>query len=77
MTAAPEQVYWKGPPPSACDACRRHLEKAFYDMRSLHGPWGNFCPRCAFGGPGIGKVGPGLGQEYEQQPDGRWLKVRG
>lgn len=37
--------------------------------------WGNYCYFC-FHKHG-GQLGTGLGQRYEQQPDGKWLKVAG
>lgn len=70
-------VYWEGSEPRECDGCGNPIKGRFSDMKTRTGPWGKLCPTCADEGPGIGCFGEGLGQEYTQLPDGRWLKTRG
>ena len=70
-------VVWKGTPPKVCDECRGKLDKAFCDMRTKHGSWAILCLSCAFYGIGVRKLGTGMGQQYNLQADGSWLKVRG
>lgn len=69
--------YWLSGPPQQCDGCDTAIKQAFYDMASVHGPWGIFCPSCAIFGPGCGRTGPGYGQKYELQSDKRYLKTEG
>jgi hypothetical protein len=69
--------YWLSPAPSRCDLCQRPLNGVFYDAKTAGGPWGCICPTCHTGPRGIGRVGPGLGQRYELQEDGRYLKTEG
>jgi hypothetical protein len=69
--------YWLSPPPELCDTCQLPIHHVFYDMKTTMGPWGCLCVACAMFGPGIGRTGPGLGQRYDRQPDGRWLKMEG
>jgi len=74
------KVFWTGKP-GKCDGCGKALikEKSFSDIKTFNGPWGLFCDNCvpAFS---IGKTqhyGEGLGQRYERQDDGRFLKTLG
>ena len=46
-----------------------------YDARTAPGPWANMTP-VSFDLHG-GRIGQGLGQKYELQSDGRWLKIDG
>jgi hypothetical protein len=69
--------YWSSEPPSRCDACDTPITNVFTDGKTTYGPWACMCPSCATLGPGIGKWGMGLGQEYTKQPDGKWLKTKG
>lgn len=71
-----KQVFWVGVI-SHCDVCRTPFDKVFYDAKTVGGPWACMCPSCQTLGPGIGKTGQGLGQKYEKQEDGRWLKTEG
>jgi hypothetical protein len=56
--------FWMGPPPAACDTCDTPITTKFYDAATVMGPWANMCPSCFTLGPGRGKLGTGLGQEY-------------
>lgn len=68
---------WLSPPPEKCDTCDAPITNMFVDGKTTMGPWGCLCSACFLLGPGIGKLGPGLGQKYEKQPDGKWLKTGG
>ena len=70
-------TYWLSPPPRACDVCDDTITDVFYDAKTTMGPWGCLCERCFTQGPGLGKLGTGLGQKYEKQPSGKWLKTGG
>jgi hypothetical protein len=69
--------YWMGGAPSACDLCSEPITTEFTDcgVPSARGRWGSICPTC-FTLEGC-RVGPGHGQRYEKQTDGRWLKTAG
>ena len=69
--------YWLSPPPEKCDTCDTPITDTFIDGKTTLGPWGCLCPTCFTFGPGIGKLGTGLGQKYEKQADGKWLKTGG
>lgn len=69
--------YWMGTPPDKCDTCATKIDKVFYDAKTQYGPWGFMCPSCQKLGPGLDKLGTGLGQEYTKQEDGRWKKTAG
>ena len=73
---------WLSPVPGFCETCDDPIHKKFYDAATKRpdgrsGPWACMCPTCFTLGPGFGKLGQGLGQEYTQQPDGKWLKTGG
>lgn len=44
------------------------------DGKTVMGPWALMSPS-AFRAYGTGRLGLGLGQKYEKQADGKWLKV--
>lgn len=55
------------------------IENIFYDAKTIRGPWAIMAP-ASFERHRItrdGSLGTGLGQRYERQPDGRWLKTGG
>lgn len=70
-------TYWLSPPPEKCDTCDGPIGRVFYDAKTRMGPWGCLCATCFTLGPGLGKLGTGLGQEYKKQADGKWLKTGG
>lgn len=73
-----ERKYWFGSVPGFCDTCDTPITNEFFDMKTKHGPWACMCPTCANLGPGIGRLGQGLGQHYKQdQPGGRFYKIAG
>jgi hypothetical protein len=69
--------YWNGTPPEHCDTCKGALEGVFFDARTRGGYWAHMCLDCFDHGPGLGVLGLGNGQKYEQLSDGRWLKTGG
>lgn len=77
---SPPVKYWQGKAPQRCDTCGGMLtDDAFTDGKTRSGPWAIMCDGCL---PrySIGRMvhhGQGLGQRYERQADGRWLKVAG
>jgi len=74
----PSPVYWCGPAPERCDSCRLAVRDRFFDARTVKGPWGILCWPCHENPAiGLGKLGPGFGQQYDRQPDGRFLKTAG
>lgn len=71
---AAKAVYYQNPP-SNCDACQRPFGDLLFDQRTTNGQWGNLCAECS-SRYGMG-IGPGVGQQYQRQSDGRYLKVAG
>lgn len=71
------RVYWCSPLGVKDDFGDRYTDQMI-DGRTSLGPWANMTPAswAKHGGTG-GRFGPGLGQRYEKQSDGRWLKVEG
>lgn len=69
-------TYWLSKPPAECDTCSTPITTVFYDADTGRG-WACMCPSCQTLGPGLGRVGPGRGQKYEKQADGKWLKTEG
>lgn len=76
------KVCWMSRAPYFCETCDSPIHKKFYDAATRRpdgrlGPWACMCPTCFTLGPGFGKLGTGLGQEYTKQADGKWLKTGG
>jgi hypothetical protein len=67
---------WVGPAPKECDICEEPLVRVFYDIATLAGPWACLCTGCV-GVYSRGTLGTGLGQKYELQANGVWLKTGG
>ena len=65
--------YWQGEP-GLCDLDGQDFYGVMFDA-NVGGRWGNICQAC-FTKYGC-TLGTGSGQKYEQQYDGRWLKVAG
>lgn len=72
-----KDVFWVSPAPKKCVICNAPITKKFYDGATTSGPWACMCPSCFYLGPGLGKLGTGLGQEFTKQADGRWKKTGG
>jgi hypothetical protein len=67
--------YWQGATPKHCDICKSPIDNVFIDGAIITGAWANMDEKC-YNVFGRG-LGTGLGQKYEKQVDGRWLKVEG
>ena len=66
--------YWTGDPPLK-DDFNIPITNEFVDGMTRRGPWAFMTPS-SFRKNGVG-LGPGRGQRYEKQADGKWLKVEG
>ena len=74
------EVQWLSPPPKKCETCDTKITDTFYDAKTSYGPWACMCPSCFMLGPGLAKLGKGLGQEYKKEvKSGKiiWKKTRG
>ena len=69
-----EPVYWLSPLEDGCQITNTPYNGVMYDAKTPYG-WANVC-HDAFVTLGC-RLGLGLGQKYEQQADGRWLKTGG
>lgn len=70
----PKKVYWLSGV-GIDDDFNDKVENTIIDGKTKTGPWGLMTP-ASFARFGVG-LGTGLGQKYEKQPDGKWLKVEG
>jgi hypothetical protein len=69
--------YWHGPVPKR-DDFGDLIDSEFIDGRTLLGPWGLMTPDSwRRHGQSNMKLGTGIGQRYQLQSDGGWLKVEG
>jgi hypothetical protein len=75
-TSIKNMSIWVGAPPRCCDVCSTPIASLFYDTR-LRGEtaWASLCFPC-FHIYGAG-LGTGVGQRYQLQPNGHWLKTGG
>jgi hypothetical protein len=71
-----EAVYWMGEVPATCQLTGMTITNQFVDGVVKGGTsWASMTPDAhKHFGCGFGK---GLGQRYEKQTSGRWLKVEG
>jgi hypothetical protein len=69
-----KKVYWLSAV-NNCELCDTPLVDKMVDGKTRMGPWALMCIPChkKHGG----HLGQGLGQQYEKQQDGRWLKTAG
>ena len=70
--------YWAGKI-GPTDDFGGEITDTFYDAKTMRGPWAIMNP-ASFARHRItrdGSLGMGLGQKYEKQEDGRWLKTGG
>jgi hypothetical protein len=72
MSAEPR--YYRFAPP-VCDGCGKPFGSIMHDAQDRSGAWGHFCEAC-FDAQCVG-LGSGLGDTYQKQPNGEWLKVGG
>jgi hypothetical protein len=80
-----ETVQWLSAVPGFCETCDEPINEVFYDAATKAGPrdqparpgpWACMCPKCFTKGPGFGKLGQGLGQEYKRHGP-IWVKTGG
>lgn len=66
-------IYWQGQVGEK-DDLGVPIDGVFIDGATIVGPWAIMAP-ATFKKLGRG-LGMGKGQQYEKQPDGRWLKTK-
>lgn len=67
------QQYWAGTV-NDVDDFGYSIDGTFIDGATQFGPWAIMTPKAhRMYGRGLGT---GKGQEYRQQPDGRWMKIK-
>jgi hypothetical protein len=72
-----KDVFWCGRVPLNDDFGRIY-GTVMYDAKTRFGHWANMSEESwQIEGGTCGQLGTGLGQKYELQEDGRWLKVEG
>ena len=71
----PKRVKWIGDPPDACDVCGKPTSTSFIDGLTHFGAAAFMCDGC-HEGVGMG-LGTGLGQRFEFEPDGEFIKTAG
>jgi hypothetical protein len=68
-------LHWPGVVTARCGICRKQITAEFVDGVTTPGPWHQMDVQChSMFGKGYGA---GLGQRYEKQINGRWLRVEG
>jgi len=73
----PTPVYWTGTLPPEDDFGEPY-GMLMYDAPTVYrGKWANMSHKSWLRYGATDQLGTGLGQKYEKQPDGRWLKVEG
>jgi hypothetical protein len=70
-----EPVYWLSPVGTKDDFGDK-VGHVIIDGKTKHGPWALMTP-LSWDLHGVGRLGLGLGQRYEKQTDGKWLKIEG
>jgi hypothetical protein len=68
-------TYWLSPVGELDDFGDR-VAGVIIDGKTKHGSWALMTPH-SWSLHGIGQLGIGLGQRFERQTDGKWLKVEG
>jgi hypothetical protein len=71
----PPATYWLSPV-GAQDDFGDRVAGVIIDGKTKHGSWALMTPH-SWSLHGIGQLGIGLGQRFERQTDGKWLKVEG
>jgi len=69
-------VYWVSPVGGFDDFDSPIRDEIIDGRTTLGGQWALMTPQ-SWRKWGVGKLGLGLGQRYERQADGKWLKVEG
>lgn len=69
--------YWSSNVPKV-DDFGDEITDVFIDGKSRQGPWGFFTPASYKQyGAYPERLGTGIGQKYQKQTDGKWLKIEG
>lgn len=68
--------YWLGSPIGERDDFGAPYKDVMIDGKTKQGPWACMTEE-SWKEHGLGLLGTGLGQKYQRQEDGRWLKVEG
>lgn len=71
----PKKTYWLSPV-GGFDDFDMPISETIIDGKTTMGPWALMTPS-SWRLYGVGRLGTGLGQKYEKQDDGKWLKVEG
>ena len=72
-----KKQYWMSPLDDTDDFGQPY-NGIMIDGKTKFGPWANMSEKAwALYSGTKGKLGLGLGQKYQKQPDGRWLKIEG
>lgn len=67
-------VTWSGS--TTCDFCHKEIPHTLIDGKTMMGSWATMCPQChAF--YGYRKFGTGIGQKYQKDSNGKFVKVEG
>lgn len=67
--------YYIGKAPTHCQMLGDPITDTFYDCKTTMGPWANVGQR--YFEQGQCRTGTGLGQKYQLQENGQWLKTAG
>lgn len=70
----PKETYWLSPVGDV-DDFGDTIEDIIIDGKTEQGPWALMTPK-SFEENGV-NLGLGLGQKYQKQEDGKWLKIDG
>ena len=68
-----KEVEWMGS--TKCDYCNEEIKDDLYDAKTIYGPWATMCKEhfkklsCS--------IGPGKGQHYKKNEQGKFIKVEG
>lgn len=68
------KVYWLSAV-NNCEICGTPHRDKMVDGKTRMGPWALMCLPCHANNGG--RLGLGIGQKYQKQPNGRWLKIKG
>jgi hypothetical protein len=73
----PSKTYWLSSVPAA-DDFGQPIKDVFIDGATKMGPWGLMTPLSySMFGRYPDQLGTGIGQKYEKQSNGTWMKVEG
>lgn len=70
-----KKVYWLSPVGEK-DDFEDPIKDIIIDGKTVYGPWALMTPK-SFERYGTGRLGLGIGQKFQKQADGKWLKIEG